>query len=53
MATQLYGMVLSDATVISYDVVLRLAGIAFALSIPLVLLLRIRSAAPVSEPIEI
>jgi hypothetical protein len=33
-------MVLSNATVISYDMVLRLCGIVFALSIPLVFLLK-------------
>ncbi len=40
---QLYSMVMTNATVISYDMVLRLCGIAFAVSIPLVLLLRGRS----------
>jgi MFS transporter, DHA2 family, multidrug resistance protein len=52
-ATQLYGMVMTNATVISYDMVLRLAGIAFALSIPLVLFLRTKPAPPTSDPIEI
>jgi MFS transporter, DHA2 family, multidrug resistance protein len=37
---QLFGMVMSNATVISYDTVFRLCGIVFALTIPLVLLLR-------------
>jgi MFS transporter, DHA2 family, multidrug resistance protein len=39
-ATQLFGMAMTNATVISYDNVLRLCGIVFAISIPLVLLLR-------------
>jgi DHA2 family multidrug resistance protein len=39
-ATQLFGMAMTNATVISYDNVLRLCGIVFALSIPLVFLLR-------------
>jgi MFS transporter, DHA2 family, multidrug resistance protein len=39
-ATQLFGMTMTNATVISYDNVLRLCGIVFALSIPLVFLLR-------------
>jgi MFS transporter, DHA2 family, multidrug resistance protein len=37
---QLFEMVTTNATVISYDMVFRLCGIVFALSIPLVLLLR-------------
>jgi DHA2 family multidrug resistance protein len=43
---QLTAMVVINATVISYDMVLRLCGIVFALSIPLVLLLRARRSAP-------
>ncbi|MBV8298182.1 MAG: DHA2 family efflux MFS transporter permease subunit [Candidatus Eremiobacteraeota bacterium] len=39
-ATQLYNMVLLNATVISYDMVLRLCSIVFVLSVPLVLLLK-------------
>jgi DHA2 family multidrug resistance protein len=39
-ATQLFGITMTNATVISYDNVLRLCGIVFAISIPLVLLLR-------------
>jgi len=39
-ALQLYGMVSTDATVISYDMLFRLCGITFGLCIPLVLLLR-------------
>jgi DHA2 family multidrug resistance protein len=42
---QLFGMVTTNATVISYDMVLRLCGIVFALSIPLVLLLRAKQNA--------
>jgi DHA2 family multidrug resistance protein len=37
---QLYNMVLLNATVISYDMVLRLCAIVFVLSVPLVLLLK-------------
>jgi MFS transporter, DHA2 family, multidrug resistance protein len=37
---QLFGMVTTNATVISYDMVLRLCGIVFALAIPIVVLLR-------------
>jgi hypothetical protein len=36
-------MVTANATVISYDMVLRLCGIVFALAIPVVLLLRAKS----------
>jgi DHA2 family multidrug resistance protein len=43
---QLYTMVTSNATVISYDMVLRLCGGVFAFSIPLVLLLRPKPARP-------
>jgi MFS transporter, DHA2 family, multidrug resistance protein len=47
-AAQLYSMVMLNATVISYDMVLRLCGIIFVVSAPLVLLLagRKRGAAP-------
>jgi DHA2 family multidrug resistance protein len=45
---QLYQMVMLNATVISYDMVLRLCGIVFVLSIPLVLLLS-RRAAPMPD----
>ena len=38
-AAQLYQMVMLNATVISYDMVLRLCGIVFVLSVPLVMLL--------------
>jgi len=52
--TQLYAMVVTNATVISYDMVLRLCGIVFALSIPLVLLLRVRRSGPATEmPVEL
>lgn len=57
-AAQLYGMVMLNATVISYDVVLRLCGIIFVLSAPLVLLLAGRKngvpgqpAAPAPAPV--
>ena len=46
-AAQLYSMVMLNATVISYDMVLRLCGIIFVVSTPLVLLLNWRKAAPV------
>jgi hypothetical protein len=46
MKLQIYGLVTTDATVISYDMVLQLCGIAFALSIPLVLLLGSKPTAP-------
>jgi MFS transporter, DHA2 family, multidrug resistance protein len=39
-AAQLYNLVLLNATVISYDMVLRLCSIVFVISIPLVLLLK-------------
>ena len=39
-AAQLYNLVVLNATVISYDMVLRLCSIVFVLSIPLVLLLK-------------
>ncbi|MBV9408445.1 MAG: MFS transporter, partial [Candidatus Eremiobacteraeota bacterium] len=39
-AMQLYSMVMTNATVISYDIVLRLCAVVFVLSVPLVLLLR-------------
>jgi DHA2 family multidrug resistance protein len=45
-AAQLYSMVMLNATVISYDVVLRICAVVFVLSAPLVLLLRPRRAAP-------
>ena len=48
-ASQLYSMVMLNATVISYDVVLRLCAIIFVLSTPLVLLLNWRRPAP-GEP---
>ncbi|HEX3550737.1 MAG TPA: DHA2 family efflux MFS transporter permease subunit, partial [Candidatus Elarobacter sp.] len=41
-ASQLYSIVMLNATVISYDVVLRLCGIIFVLSIPLVVFLKWR-----------
>ena len=44
-ASQLYAIVVTNSTVISYDMVLRLCGIVFALSIPLVLLLTVRRSA--------
>jgi DHA2 family multidrug resistance protein len=47
--TALYAMVVTNATVISYDMVLRLCGIVFAFSIPLVLLLRVNRSAPAAE----
>jgi DHA2 family multidrug resistance protein len=43
---QLYAMVMLNATVISYDIVLRLCGIIFVLATPMVLLLTWRKAAP-------
>ena len=48
---QLWSMVTTNATVISYDMVLRLCGIVFALSIPVVLLLRTKPRS--GEPIEV
>lgn len=44
-AAQLYQMVMLNATVISYDMVLRLCGIIFVVSIPLVMLLGWRKSA--------
>jgi DHA2 family multidrug resistance protein len=44
-ALQLYQMVMANATVISYDQVLRLCAVVFVCSIPLVLLLSGRKAA--------
>ncbi|MEA2785961.1 MAG: transporter, family, multidrug resistance protein [Candidatus Eremiobacteraeota bacterium] len=44
-AAQLYQIVMLNATVISYDMVLRLCGIVFVLSIPLVMLLTWRKTA--------
>jgi DHA2 family multidrug resistance protein len=44
-AAQLYAMVMLNATVISYDKVLRLCGIIFVVSTPLVLLLAGRKTA--------
>ncbi|HEX3463105.1 MAG TPA: DHA2 family efflux MFS transporter permease subunit [Candidatus Elarobacter sp.] len=41
-ASQLYSMVMLNATVISYDVVLRLCGIIFVVTTPLAMLLRWR-----------
>lgn len=41
-AAQLYSMVMLNATVISYDVVLRLCGIIFVVATPLALMLRWR-----------
>jgi DHA2 family multidrug resistance protein len=41
-ATQLYNLVMLNATVISYDMVLRLCAIVFVISMPLVLLLNWR-----------
>ena len=52
--TQLYSMVMLNATVISYDMVLRLCGIVFVLSTPLVLLLTWRKTAePGAAPVAI
>jgi len=48
---QLWAMVTTNATVISYDMVLRLCGIVFALSIPVVLLLRAKPRS--GQPIEV
>jgi DHA2 family multidrug resistance protein len=39
-AAQLWEMVTTNATVLSYDMILRLCGIVFVVSIPLVFLLR-------------
>jgi hypothetical protein len=49
-ATQLYSMVMLNATVISYDNVIRLCGIVFVLSIPLVFLLKWTRTKEVDEP---
>jgi MFS transporter, DHA2 family, multidrug resistance protein len=51
-AAQLYSMVMLNATVISYDVVLRICSIVFLATIPMVLLLKWRRApaAPRGEP---
>jgi DHA2 family multidrug resistance protein len=51
---QLWGMVMTNATVLSYDMVLRLCGIVFALAIPLVLLLRAkpRAGPPIEVPLD-
>jgi DHA2 family multidrug resistance protein len=46
---QLYAMVVTNATVISYDMVLGLCGIVFALSIPLVLLLKVNRSSSSSS----
>lgn len=55
-AAQLYAIVMLNATVISYDVVLRLCGIIFVVATPLALMLRWRrdpdaggAAAPIAE----
>ena len=45
-ASQLYSMVMLNATVISYDMVLRLCGVIFVVSTPLVLLLNWKKTAP-------
>ena len=49
-AAQLYAMVMLNATVISYDMVLRLCGVIFVLSAPLVLLLARKPAAAAAPP---
>ena len=49
-ATQLYSMVMLNATVISYDVVLQICAIVFVASTPLVLLLTWRKIASVGAP---
>jgi hypothetical protein len=49
----LWGIAMTNATVISYDNVLRLCGIVFALSIPLVFLLgRSSGNAPKAAAVE-
>jgi DHA2 family multidrug resistance protein len=48
---QLWGMVMANATVLSYDMVLRLCGIVFALAVPLVLLLRAKPRAGQPSPV--
>lgn len=45
----LYALLVTNATVISYDMVLGLCGIVFALSIPLVLLLKVNRNASASH----
>ena len=50
---QLLGLVMANATVLSYDMVLRLCGIVFALSIPLVLLLRARGRTAQPRPVPV
>ncbi len=49
-ALALYQMVVVNATVISYDEVLRLCGVVFVLSIPLVLLLKRKRDDPAEGP---
>ena len=49
-ALALYQMVMVNATVISYDEVLRLCGIVFVLSVPLVLLLERKRDDPAEGP---
>jgi len=49
-ALQLYQMVMTNATVLSYDAVLRLCAIVFVFSIPLVLLLKARKNAANGAP---
>ncbi|MEA2719385.1 MAG: transporter, family, multidrug resistance protein [Candidatus Eremiobacteraeota bacterium] len=49
-AAQLYAMVMLNATVISYDMVLRLCGIIFVLSAPLVMLLAAHKSGTPGEP---
>jgi len=49
-AAQLYAMVMLNATVISYDSVLRLCGVVFVVSAPLVFLLRSRRSGPTAAP---
>ncbi len=46
----LYQMVMVNATVLSYDEVLRLCGVIFVVSIPLVLLLKRRRSDPAEGP---
>jgi DHA2 family multidrug resistance protein len=48
-AQQLYSLVLLNATVISYDMVLRLCAIVFVLSVPMVLLLKWQRAPTAAE----
>ncbi|HEY0396601.1 MAG TPA: DHA2 family efflux MFS transporter permease subunit [Candidatus Elarobacter sp.] len=49
-AAQLYAMVMLNATVISYDVVLRLCAVIFVVSTPLVMLLNWRRGGAAGEP---